>query len=205
MDINQLLDFSWFNWQILLQNYVAISVGLTVFNTVMMHRETRIFYHHAEDISKGKNPDQVKKRLIDGVWVNLLYGVFIMAILQVIISGLFVYLGIGEYYHDGSNTSKEIFTIHAVIAMAIIFAMYQVSSKFHRVGLTKGFDLLDIYLFIPMKMIFLFILSMFFPRWVTLSVKADMAMDNLKSYHYVRKAECVLRNIHRDDIHVHYC
>lgn len=186
MVINQLLDFSWFNWKILLQLYVSLSVGLSIFNLKMSQRETRIVYHHSDDIIKGKDPSQVKKRFIDNIVLFFIYAIVIMAAVQVSIGALFVYLGLGEYYHDGSNTSKEIFTIHALIAMAIIFAMYQVSSKFHRIGLSKGYDFLDIYLFILVKMMFLFILSMLFPRWVTLSVKADMTMDALKSYHYVR-------------------
>ena len=185
MDINQLLDFSWFNWKLLLQQYVGLSIGLAVYNFIMLQREVRIFYHHANDISKGKNPDQVKRRFIDGLLPSMLFAIIVAAAVHIVYGATLFYLGLAidtQYKHN-----QEIVAIHGVITMLIVFAIYQVSSKFHRVGLSKGFDLLDIYLFIPVKMIFLFILSMFFPRWVTLSVKADMAMDNLQSYHYVRK------------------
>lgn len=185
MDINQLLDFSWFNWKLLLQQYVGLSIGLAVYNFIMLQREVRIFHHHANDISKGKNPDQVKRRFIDSLLPSMLFAIIVAAAVHIVYGATLFYLGLAidtQYKHN-----QEIVAIHGVITMLIVFAIYQVSSKFHRVGLNKGFDLLDIYLFIPVRMIFLFILSMFFPRWVTLSVKADMAMDNLQSYHYVRK------------------
>ena len=185
MDINQLLDFSWFNWKLLLQQYVDLSIGLAVYNFIMLQREVRIFYHHAEDISKGRSPDQVKKRLIDGLLPTVLFAIIVAAAVHIVYGATLFYFGLAidtQYKHN-----QEIVAIHGVITMLIVFAMYQVSSKFHHVGLSKGIDLLDIYLFIPVKLIFLLVLSMFFPRWMTLSVKADMAMDNLQSYHYVRK------------------
>lgn len=189
MDINQLLDFSWFNWKLLLQQYVGLSIGLSIFNHVLLQREVRIFRHHVDDIADKKDPSEVNKRFIDGVLPTMLYAVVVAASVHIVYGASLVYFGIAADYPSTSLTEsgKETIAIHSIIAMSIVLAMSHVSSKFHRVGLSKGFDLLDIYLFIPVKMIFLFILSMLFPRWVTLSVKADMAMDNLKSYHYVRK------------------
>lgn len=183
MDINQLLDFSWFNWKLLLQQYVGLSIGLSIFNHALLQREVRIFRHHVNDISDKKDPSEVKMRFIDGLIPTMLYAIVIAAIIQISYLAILVYLGLDASGGDADTTKG----IHSIIAIAIILAMSHVSSKFHRVGLKKAFDVLDIYLFIPLKMIFLFILSMLFPRWVTLSVKADMAMDNLKSYHYVRK------------------
>ena len=189
MDINQLLDFSWFNWKLLLQQYVGLSIGLSIFNHVLLQREVRIFRHHVNDIADKKDPSDVKKRFIDGSIPTMLYAIIVAASVHIVYGATLVYFGIAADYPSTSLTEsgKETIAIHSVIAMLIVLAMSHVSSKFHRVGLKKGFDLLDIYLFIPVKMIFLFILSMLFPRWVTLSVKADIAMDNLKSYHYVRK------------------
>lgn len=189
MDINQLLDFSWFNWKLLLQQYVGLSIGLSIFNHALLQRELRIFRHHVNDIADKKDPSDVKKRFIDGVLPAMLYAIVVAASVHIVYGATLVYFGIAADYPSTSLTEsgKETIAIHSIIAMLIVLAMSHVSSKFHRVGLSKGFDLLDIYLFIPVKMIFLFILSMLFPRWVTLSVKADMAMDNLKSYHYVRK------------------
>lgn len=189
MDINQLLDFSWFNWKLLLQQYVGLSIGLSIFNHVLLQREVRIFRHHVDDIADKKDLSEVKKRFIDGVLPTMLYAIVVAASVHIVYGATLVYFGIAADYPSTSLTEsgKETIAIHSIIAMLIVLAMSHVSSKFHRVGLSKGFDLLDIYLFIPVKMIFLFILSMLFPRWVTLSVKADMAMDNLKSYHYVRK------------------
>lgn len=189
MDINQLLDFSWFNWKLLLQQYVGLSIGLSIFNHVLLQREVRIFRHHADDIADKKDPSEVKMRFIDSLIPTMLYAIVVAASVHIVYGAALVYFGIAADYPPTSLTEsgKETIAIHSIIAMLIVLAMSHVSSKFHRVGLSKGFDLLDIYLFIPVKMIFLFILSMLFPRWVTLSVKADMAMDNLKSYHYVRK------------------
>lgn len=187
MDINQLLDFSWFNWKLLLQQYVGLSLAVSLFNHVMLQREVRIFYHHAEDIANGRDPDDVKKRFIDDPLLTTLCALVVGDVAYVVYSGALVYLGLDNTIGDGSETAKGYAIFHTIIAMLIIMAMYHVSGKFHRVGLNKGIDLLDIYLFIPVKMIFLFILSMFFPRWLSLSVKADMAMDQLKSYHYVRE------------------
>nr|DAV72625.1 MAG TPA: hypothetical protein [Caudoviricetes sp.] len=183
MDINQLLDFSWFNWKLLLQQYIGLSIGLSIFNHALLQREVRIFHHHVKDIADKKNPSDVKKRFVDGLMPTMLYAIVIAAVVHIFYLATLVYLGLDATGSDADTTKG----IHSVIAIAIILAMSHVSSKFHRVGLSKGFDLLDIYLFIPVKMIFLFILSMLFPRWLSLSVKADMAMDNLKSYHYVRK------------------
>ena len=189
MDINQLLDFSWFNWKLLLQQYVGLSIGLSIFNHVLLQREVRIFRHHVDDIADKKDPSEVKMRFIDRVIPTMLYAIVVAASVHIVYGATLVYFGIAADYPSTSLSEggKETIAIHSIIAMLIVLAMSHVSSKFHRVGLSKGFDLLDIYLFIPVKMIFLFILSMLFPRWVTLSVKADMAMDNLKSYHYVRK------------------
>ena len=189
MDINQLLDFSWFNWKLLLQQYVGLSIGLSIFNHVLLQREVRIFRHHINDIADKKDPSEVKMRFIDGLIPTMLYAIIVAASVHIVYGATLVYFGMAADYPSTSLTEsgKETIAIHSVIAMVIVLAMSHVSSKFHRVGLKKGFDLLDIYLFIPVKLIFLFILSMLFPRWVTLSVKADMAMDNLKSYHYVRK------------------
>lgn len=189
MDINQLLDFSWFNWKLLLQQYVGLSIGLSIFNHVLLQREVRIFRHHVNDIADKNDPSEVKMRFIDGLIPTMLYAIVVAASVHIVYGATLVYFGIAADYPSTSLTEsgKETIAIHSIIAMLIVLAMSHVSSKFHRVGLSKGFDLLDIYLFIPVKMIFLFILSMLFPRWVTLSVKADMAMDNLKSYHYVRK------------------
>ena len=188
MDINQLLDFSWFNWKLLLQQYVGLSIGLSIFNHALLKREVRIFHHHVKDIADKKDPSDVKMRFIDGLIPTMLYAIVVAASVHIVYGATLVYFGIAADYPPTSLTEsgKETIAIHSIIAMLIVLAMSHVSSKFHRVGLKKGFDLLDIYLFIPVKLIF-FILSMFFPRWVTLSVKADMAMDNLKSYHYVRK------------------
>lgn len=189
MDINQLLDFSWFNWKLLLQQYVGLSIGLSIFNHALLQRELRIFRHHVNDIADKKDPSEVKMRFIDGLIPTMLYAIVVAASVHIVYGATLVYFGIAADYPSTSLTEsgKETIAIHSIIVMMIVLAMSHVSSKFHRVGLKKGFDLLDIYLFIPVKMIFLFILSMLFPRWVTLSVKADMAMDNLKSYHYVRK------------------
>lgn len=189
MDINQLLDFSWFNWKLLLQQYVGLSIGLSIFNHALLQRELRIFRHHVNDIADKKDPSDVKKRFIDGVLPAMLYAIVVAALVHIVYGATLVYFGIAADTPSSplTESGKETIAIHSIIAMLIVLAMSHVSSKFHRVGLSKGFDLLDIYLFIPVKMVFLFILSMLFPRWVTLSVKADMAMDNLKSYHYVRK------------------
>ena len=185
MDINQLLDFSWFNWMILLQQYVGLNIALTVFNYLLFQREVRVFDHHVKDIGSGKDPSEVKNRFIDDLFVTILYSIVVAVSVQIFYLATLVRLGLDAITGtEGADTTKG---IHSIIAMVITFALFHVSGKFHRVGLNKGIDLLDIYLFIPVKLIFLFILSMFFPRWLSLSVKADMAMDNLKSYHYVRK------------------
>ena len=162
---------------------------LILYNHVLLQREVRIFRHHVDDIADKKDPSEVKMRFIDRVIPTMLYAIVVAASVHIVYGATLVYFGIAADYPSTSLTEsgKETIAIHSIIAMLIVLAMSHVSSKFHRVGLSKGFDLLDIYLFIPVKMIFLFILSMLFPRWVTLSVKADMAMDNLKSYHYVRK------------------
>ena len=186
MDINQLLDFSWFNWKLLLQQYVGLSIGLSIFNRALLQRELRIFRHHVNDIADKKDPSEVKTRFIDGLIPTMLYAIIVAASVHIVYGATLVYFGIAADTQL-TESGKETITIHSIIAMLIVLAMSHVSSKFHRVGLKKAFDVLDIYLFIPVKMIFLFILSMLFPRWVTLSVKADMAMDNLQSYHYVRK------------------
>jgi hypothetical protein len=65
MDINQLLDFSWFNWKLLLQQYVGLSIGLYIFNHALLQREVRIFRHHVSDIADKKDPSEVKKRFVD--------------------------------------------------------------------------------------------------------------------------------------------